>query len=100
MSSFSTAFCPARADRSYGIHVARLAGLPQEIVRRSREVLAGFESRPAARPMEPSAQLRLAIEPAPLVKELALADVDNMTPLEALNTIAGLRDRARAELDS
>lgn len=90
---------PGGADRSYGIHVARLAGLPAPIVGRAWQVLklleAGHHVAHAAPPRPPdAAQLGLfgpggsGASPHPLVAELARLDVDAMSPLEALNRLA------------
>jgi DNA mismatch repair protein MutS len=86
---------PGGADRSYGIHVARLAGMPGTVVARAGEVLRILEAghhlaHQAAPPPPDAAQLGLfAPVPAhPLVSELAGLDVDALTPLEALNRLA------------
>ncbi|MGH2404116.1 MAG: MutS-related protein, partial [bacterium] len=96
-----------RSDRSYGIHVARLAGVPDEIIDEAKRILAQLESA-SARPREPEApplpararrarQLPLALELTSPIEEALLAlAVESMTPLEALQTLADLRERARA----
>jgi DNA mismatch repair protein MutS len=86
------------ADRSYGIHVARLAGLPQSVLERAREVLHELESertaehlaRPGERPRAAAADLPLfsAPVPHPLGEALAALDPETLTPLEALNLLA------------
>jgi DNA mismatch repair protein MutS len=103
------------ADKSYGLHVARLAGLPGPVVERAGEVLANLEAqeydmagRPrlakarasgdgaAATPSEPalSAQLQLfAAGEEAVARALRGADLDRMTPLEALNLLHELRRR-------
>ena len=89
-------------DRSYGIHVAGLAGLPEDVVGRAREVLATLEGEhrvvPGAPPLHPDpGQLTLfAAEaaPHPVVEEIRALDLDAMTPLEALNRLAELQRRA------
>ena len=63
--SSCTAWCPASAGRSYGIHVARLAGVPRAVTRRAEEVLAGLEGRAAAKPPRPPAPRRRAAPPPP-----------------------------------
>jgi DNA mismatch repair protein MutS len=85
------------ADRSYGIHVARLAGVPPAVVQRARVLLGELE---AGRPLGPAArsasQLTLPLEAAashPVVDELERLDVDGLTPLEALNKLAEWRAR-------
>ena len=80
------------ADRSYGIHVAQLAGLPRQVIQRAEEILKDLETEavrsPGARPAQAQAQ-QLALFPMsdPVVEELLSLDVSTMTPLEALNTL-------------
>ncbi len=86
------------ADKSYGIHVAELAGLPPEVVTRAREVLARLEEGRFARrgldeaPVE--TQLTL-FEPVghELVEELRDLDPDGLTPLQALELLAQWKKR-------
>ncbi len=96
-----------RSDRSYGIHVARLAGVPDEIISEAKRILGQLESA-SARPRDPEAprlpararrarQVPLALELAsPIEEALLTLAVESMTPLEALQTLADLRERARA----
>ncbi|HYR48911.1 MAG TPA: DNA mismatch repair protein MutS [Candidatus Eisenbacteria bacterium] len=82
---------PGGADRSYGIHVAALAGLPSGVIARARQVLAELERQ---RPLEPpELQLGLPIElaPDPLRKELEDIEPDSLSPLEALQKLYQLR---------
>jgi len=94
---------PGRSDRSYGIQVARLAGLPPAVIKRAGEILSALErdelargGRPAVSgtPSEPQQQLALfQRSPAddPLRARLAAIDVDRLTPLEALSLLAELK---------
>jgi DNA mismatch repair protein MutS len=97
---------PGGADRSYGVHVAELAGLPKAVVQRARDVLrdleashnggnaAGARNAAAAAP-----QLSLFASTPPddgLRRDLASLDVDAMSPLEAMTVLYELRERARA----
>ncbi|MGH7514010.1 MAG: DNA mismatch repair protein MutS, partial [Gemmatimonadales bacterium] len=95
---------PGGTDRSYGIHVAQLAGLPDGVVRRAREILGTLEGEhrmvPGASeaPRDPG-QLALFADapppaPDPMVEELRLMDVNALTPLEALNRLAEFKRRA------
>jgi DNA mismatch repair protein MutS len=92
---------PGAADRSYGIEVAKLAGLPIEVIDRAREVLvehesaerqltgqlANDESRPA-----PAAQLTIFTPISqPVLEKLREVDLNRLTPLEALNLLAELK---------
>ncbi len=82
---------PGGADRSYGIHVAAVAGLPSGVIARARDVLADLERQ---RPLEPPEfQLGLPIEMAsdPLRKELEEIDPASLSPLEALQKLYQLR---------
>ncbi|HEV8375665.1 MAG TPA: DNA mismatch repair protein MutS [Candidatus Polarisedimenticolia bacterium] len=92
------------ADRSYGIQVARLAGLPREVIRRAGEVLHNLEMNELnregvprmageqARRLSEPAQIRLfAEEPDPLREALRRARPEEMTPLEALNLLSELK---------
>ena len=89
------------ADRSYGIHVARLAGLPESVLSRAREVLAELESERTVEHLEPpgrrrtrasrppTTQLPLFVtDPHPVLEELRRLEFDRLSPLEALNRIA------------
>jgi DNA mismatch repair protein MutS len=87
------------ADRSYGIEVAKLAGLPNEVITRAREVLAEHESAereltghlsPGADP--PPAQLTIFTPLSqPVLEKLREVDLNRLTPLEALNLLAELK---------
>ncbi len=82
---------PGGADRSYGIHVAAVAGLPASVIARARLVLAELERQ---KPLEPAElQLGLPIELAPdaLRRELEEIEPDSLSPLEALQKLYQLR---------
>ena len=91
---------PGRSDRSYGIQVARLAGLPPPVIDRAREILAALErdeltrgGRPSVSgtASDPQRQLGLFQAAAPddrLRQRLAALEVDQMTPIEALTLLA------------
>ena len=86
---------PGGADRSYGIHVAALAGLPPTVIARARSILGDLER---ARPLEPPAQqlgLPLTTPPDPLSGELRELEVDRMSPLEALQKLYDLKARLK-----
>jgi DNA mismatch repair protein MutS len=95
---------PGAADRSYGIHVAELAGVPRALTRRAREILADLErgptreaagtrrramATPAAEQM--SVQLTLFTPPHPALTALRALDVESLTPLEALTRLYELQ---------
>jgi DNA mismatch repair protein MutS len=93
---------PGGTDRSYGIHVAQLAGLPDAVVRRAREILVTLEGEHRMVPGPPPdaardpGQLPLFAEPGhdPMVEELRLMDLNALTPIEALNRLAEFKRRA------
>jgi DNA mismatch repair protein MutS len=97
-----------RSDRSYGIQVATLAGLPAAVVRRAAEILKALEQdelrrggRPSlsGAPAGPQTQLGLFQAPPemhPVVDRLRALDLDRLTPLEALNLLADLKREAGA----
>jgi DNA mismatch repair protein MutS len=91
---------PGAADKSYGIEVARLAGLPASVVARAREVLAEHEKseHQLTQELSPGAAASAAAQPvmfAPVNQEvldaLRATDLDNLKPLEALNLLAALK---------
>ncbi len=87
------------ADRSYGIHVAEMAGLPSECIDRARDILRELESgahKIDSRPKKASGQLELFSE-HPVLGQLRSVKVDALTPLDALNTLAGLVARLERE---
>jgi DNA mismatch repair protein MutS len=98
---------PGGADRSYGIEVGRLAGLPAEVIQRARRVLAllegeqlvrGLDAPPGGKQAPATDQLGLfASATHPVVEQLALVDANTLTPLEALSLLAKLADDARQQ---
>ncbi len=81
---------PGGADRSYGIHVAQMAGLPKPVINRAQELLAALElSSGKAVQTEPQAVQQIALFPEtnPLLDELKSVDISSLTPLEALNKL-------------
>jgi DNA mismatch repair protein MutS len=95
---FMRKIVPGGADRSYGIHVAKLAGLPPEVITRAEEVLAQLERSDTtiegisvSSDKEPShASLP---QPHPIIEEVKQIDLFSMTPLDALNRLADLQRR-------
>ena len=86
---------PGPADRSYGIHVARLAGVPEEVCRRAEAILLDLSKSAGRLPQAPAGQpqqLSLFSEDYTwLADRLRAVEVERMTPLEALNLLAELR---------
>jgi len=80
---------PGPADRSYGIQVARLAGLPKAVIQKAQRLLAQAPEAPPRAPMPSQPALPLfEVEPDALRAELEALDLSRMTPLEALNWLA------------
>jgi len=83
-------FIPGGADRSYGIHVAQLAGLPRPAIQRAGEILQQLEaSSGKAVRLNPHAAQQLALFPEtnPLIDELGELDINALSPIEALNKL-------------
>ena len=93
---------PGGADRSYGIHVAQLAGLPRAVIHRAAEILADLEQEarapgaPKPGEVRPQQLSMFATEPA-VVKALKELDVNQLTPLEAINQLYQLQKQAREQ---
>ncbi|NLP45061.1 MAG: DNA mismatch repair protein MutS, partial [Peptococcaceae bacterium] len=94
---------PGKADRSYGLHVAKIAGLPTVLIRRAATVLAELENSSSkskntktigARSLQPS--LFNLEYTHPLLKEIEQLDIDNLTPRQALEYLYDLRNRIRS----
>jgi DNA mismatch repair protein MutS len=96
---------PGSADRSYGIHVARLAGVPRALTRRAQEILGNLEHQAGIRErrgrvrqlrgeIHDALQLSILTPPDPLVEELAHLDIMTMSPLEALQQLFALHEQA------
>ena len=94
---------PGRSDRSYGIQVARLAGLPAAVVSRAREILNGLERDELSRGGRPSLNgnggvvsqqpglfQSLPADPDPIYARLRQIDVNNLTPVQALGILEEL----------
>jgi DNA mismatch repair protein MutS len=91
---------PGGVDKSYGIHVAQLAGLPKSVLHRAREVLDELENNNRGtgpkkkRGKEITMQIPLFGAKSEIEEELRQLDIDGMTPLEALNKLYELRKKA------
>ncbi len=98
---------PGGTDKSYGVHVARLAGVPREVVERAKQILADLEAAHVDAEGKPRIASQAAPSAAPGPAQLALfegadaavadelrrLDLDRLTPLEALNKLRDLKDR-------
>ena len=94
---------PGPANRSYGIEVARLAGVPSLVVKRSQELLAEFEeSLPKSEEglgkmsrKYVQKEIFFDVEREGVIERLAGCDPDRMTPMEALKLVGSLREKSR-----
>ena len=95
---------PGGVDKSYGIHVAKLAGMPKPVIHRADEVLEELESNGGAGSSKPAKkqhkeeaipQLSLFGQKPEVVEELEKLDINSLTPIEALNKLYELQKKAR-----
>jgi DNA mismatch repair protein MutS len=92
---------PGSVDRSYGIQVARLAGLPEEVIRRAREVLAHLEREHVTRPADvlgkeiPRQMALFRSEEEVVADEIREIDPERITPIDAHERIRAWRERLR-----
>jgi len=98
---------PGGADRSYGIHVAQLAGIPRPVIHRAEEILEELERKGDAKARRKAMQdmtmpvawqmTLLAAESNPLVEEIKDLAIDELTPIEAISKLYELQQKARRE---
>jgi DNA mismatch repair protein MutS len=96
---------PGGADKSYGIHVAQLAGLPRAVIHRAQEILSELElngdtkivqkARPRRRDKAPMGQMPLFGQSSPVIDEILKLDISSMTPLEAITKLYELQQKAK-----
>lgn len=92
---------PGPADKSYGIHVAKIAGLPADLLKRADAILTQLESQGQENPISinqrnvVNEQMSLFDEKEenPILAELAEVDVYNMTPMQAMNLLLELKQK-------
>ena len=93
---------PGGTDRSYGVHVARLAGLPKKVLERSEELLKEYDNdnghvQQTAAAAAPDNMMG-SLFGSSIANELLKLDVMSMTPIEAMSALYKLQDEARKEL--
>ena len=91
---------PGGTDRSYGVHVARLAGLPKKVLDRAEEFLQEYDSEQGqAAPVQQaeSDNFMGSLFTSAITEQLLSIDVMSMTPIEAMNMLYKLQDEARKE---
>lgn len=89
------------ADKSFGIAVAHLAGIPNPVLKRAREILADLEKADITR-REPTVSAQTAMFVSDntfnIIEELKNIDINTLTPLQAMNTLCELREKAKREV--
>ncbi len=92
---------PGGADKSYGVHVAKLAGLPNSIIERARQILAEHEQADQRQLPKVAASsphpVPVSLFSSGLSEELLAIDIMTITPLEAINILYTLQNQAKAE---
>ncbi len=97
---------PGGTDKSYGIHVAGMAGIPRDVVERATEILQALEENSVKEPQfaaraekrkmpAPQQLLLFAEKPNPVIEELKQIDVDSLSPIQALMKLKELKDKTR-----
>ena len=87
------------ADRSYGLHVAQLAGIPRLVIQRAQEILSALELAAGRGPAPLPAvvrQMSMFSENSPLLDEIDALDLGATSPLQALNVLSELQGRLKA----
>ena len=90
-------------DESYGVHVAKLAGVPREVTKRANEILRTLEKKSILRDEKPKTKTEKLEEQgqismynyklAEIAHELDLIDTNNLTPIDALNVLQKLKEK-------
>lgn len=99
--TFLRRIVPGCADRSYGIHVARLSGLPESLLKRADDILQSLEEKdgvkPAAAPVRQGQDSPMGMDlfTSPIIDELANMDVMSKTPIEAMEILFRLSKEAK-----
>ncbi|MGT2712225.1 DNA mismatch repair protein MutS [Streptococcus oriscaviae] len=96
--TFLHKIAPGPADKSYGIHVAKIAGMPDSLLARADSILQSLENQgqhyqAPRQPIQENGQLDLFASPHPVVEELGKLDLYNMTPMEAMQVLAELQKK-------
>ncbi len=104
---FLRTIVPGGADKSYGVHVAQLAGIPRPVIHRAEEILQELEQKGDAKARRkamkdmtmPTAwqMTLLAAESHPLIEEIKALAIDELTPIEAISKLYELQQKAKRE---
>lgn len=89
--------CDGSVDKSYGINVAKLANLPEEVINRASEILKVYESKEKKRDIFIQTTLPLNFENSKSIveEEIKKIDVLNITPMDAINILSNLKDKIK-----
>lgn len=103
--TFLHKIAPGPAEKSYGIHVAKIAGMPEDLLARAQVILDGLEnqgpsalsvlretSQEPSKPAPAAQQLDLFAPEHPILEKLGQTDVYNLTPIQALNLLVELKE--------
>ena len=96
--TFLRRIIPGGADDSYGIEVAKLAGIPNSIISRAKEILSELESGKTetvvkTKPVEDDMQLSfMGVANSPVIEKLESIDLNTLTPIEAMNLLYELKN--------
>lgn len=101
--TFLHKIAPGPADKSYGIHVAKIAGMPDCLLARADSILQSLENQgqhyqAPRQPIQENGQLDLFASPHPVVEELGKLDLYNMTPMEAMQVLAELQKKLGSDV--
>jgi len=94
---------PGGANRSYGIHVAKLAGIPKGVINRANEILAELEAAgsdftvKSRHPGGPTQLALFSMEPPEVITALRNLEIDELTPLDAITKLYELKRLASEE---
>ncbi len=96
---------PGGADKSYGVHVAQIAGIPRPVIHRAEEILVELERKGDARARRKAMQdiavptalqmTLFAAEQHPLIEEIKALAIDELTPIEAISKLYELQQKAK-----
>ena len=95
---------PGGTDESYGIHVARLAGVPKKVISRANEILKTLEKKVKIREKQEEKEMKKQVSGqldmynyklADVASELDKIDVNELTPIEALNAIVKIKEKLK-----
>jgi len=99
---FQHSVAPGAAEKSWGVHVAKLAGVPSPVLKRAASVLASLEARAAAGADPLAAEMPLFAKPAiapqhPVLQALSTLNLDTLSPREAQDALYHLRTLAEGQ---